>query len=136
MPGDKFEYGSRFLYAEDLLHGGEFKRVRVEIAAYHAEGTMKAATGKTIDKPVIRFKDRDKMLVLCKSNRSMITTVTGEQPGPNWIGKVVNLEVREVPAFGEQVLAIRVMPTNGTVIRKRLKEMLGVKAVFKKEGQS
>lgn len=129
----KHEYGSRFLYAEDLLHGGEYKTVTVTISKVYEPGTLTAANGKKVDKAVIEFDGRQKMLVLCNSNRLMIVTATGEQFGSSWVGKQITLQPRIVNAFGEEVLAIRVIPSVGTVIRKRQKEMLGRKAIFNKE---
>lgn len=124
----KEDYGSRFLYSENLLSGGKYHSPTLTISAYHPPGSLISADKKPIMKPTIGFDGRDKMLVLCKTNVSILIAVTGEQPGEKWIGKSCRLEVRIVDAFGEQVTALRVMPPQGCMIRKALLARLGSKA--------
>ena len=125
-------YGPEFLYSEDLLKGGEYLAPEVEISEVHPPGTVKCQKGrKTIeDKWTIGFKGAKKMLVLCKTNKTVIHTVTGEEPGPNWIGKKITLEVRIIDSFSKKEPAIRVIPPAGTMLRRKTIEMLGTKAVF------
>lgn len=127
----KENYGSRFLYAEDLLVDGEFRTAKVTIDKFHSGGTLQAADGKLVDKPAISFAGRDKILVLCKTNASILHFVTGQQPGDKWVGHQITLQVRIVEAFGELVPAIRVIPPAGCPIRKQLIKRLGTKAEWK-----
>lgn len=123
-------YGSRFLYAEDLLVGGEFRTVELTISEYHEPGTLKSADGRLIDKPTIGFEGKSKLLVLCKTNASVIHFATGEPAGPKWIGHKITLQPRLVEAFGEDVVALRVMPPQGCTIRKSIVKRLGKRAVW------
>ena len=127
---DKRAYGSGFMYAEDLLQGGKFHTVTVEIAEVHEPGTLKSADGKLIDKYVIGFKGKEKRLCLAKTNVAIIHLVTGEQPGEGWIGKRITLQAREVKAFGANTLALRVIPPTGTPLRRTLYERMGKEAVY------
>ena len=129
----KFEYGSDYLYAEDLLQNGLFQTVTVEISEVIPPGTIKAANKKFVDKPILRFAGKAKQLVVGTTNMSVIHLITGHPPGPAWIGKKITLQVRVVDAFGGQVIAIRVVPPSGTPLRKSLIERLGTKAVFRGE---
>lgn len=122
----KQDYGQEFLYAENLLSKGEYQTVRVKIAEVIEPNRLRSANGKPIEKYVIKFEGKSKMLVLCKTNESVLHFVCGGGP-PEWIGKEVTLAVREVEAFGEQVVAIRVMPV-GVKIRKGLMKRLGTPA--------
>lgn len=128
---DKFEYGSGFLYAEDLLIKGQFQTVRVEIEDAIPPGRIKAANGKVVDRWVLKFAGKDKLLALCDTNVRIVHLMTGDPPGPAWHGKAITLQVRVVEAFGDNVIAIRVVPPNGTPIRKALLKRLGTKAVYK-----
>lgn len=127
---DKESYGSRFLYSENLLINGEFKSPVVEISEVHSPGTIKSADGRVIDKWTIGFKGKSKLLVLCKTNASLIHFLTGYEPGDGWIGGKIKIQARIVKAFGEDTTAIRVMPEPGTTLRKKLIEGLGKPAIF------
>lgn len=124
-------YGSRFLYSEDLLHKQQYMDANVIVQEVFEPGSLKAADGRVIDKWTLRFEGKEKMLVIGKTNTSIIHHIVGEPPGPEWIGKQIRLQVREVEAFGEIVPAIRVMPPNGCMIRRSLIKRLGKKAVWK-----
>lgn len=117
-----------FLYAEDLIAGGKFHDAVVEIESVAAPNTTKASDGRAVDKWVLSFKGKDKRLVLCKTNVSILKFVTGEQPGDGWVGKSIRLQARIVDAFGSETTAIRVVPPVGVSIRKKLIERLGRKA--------
>mgnify|MGYP000459922436 CR=1 FL=1 len=128
----KTDYGTGYLYAEDLLVGGQFRTAPVTISEVVPPGTLRAANGKTIDKPVVRFEGKAKALCLCKTNASIIHIVTGETMGPGWVGKTITLQARTFPAFGEKnTLGIRVIPPVGTALRRKLAERLGAAAVWK-----
>jgi hypothetical protein len=127
---DKQEFGTEYLYSENLLANGKYQTVQVEIESYIEPNTVRSADKKLIDKPILKFKGKSKMLVLCKTNQVLIICSTGEQPGPIWIGKKITLQVREVDAFGEIVSAIRVIPPNGVKVRKNVLKRLGKEAVW------
>lgn len=129
----KENFGSRFLYAEDLLINEKFQSPTVEISEVHEPGTLKSADNRVIDKWAICFANKEKMLVLCKTNVSIVRFVTGELPGNGWVGKSIKIEARVVKAFGSDTTAIRVIPPVGTTLRKKLIEGLGRKAEFKKQ---
>lgn len=116
-------YGSQYLYAEDLLSDGKFKSVEVEISELHEPGTLKKADGGTVDKPALSFKGATKKLVLCKTNIALIKFAVGDADAAKWIGKKIRLVVRLVDAFGSKVTAIRVWPS--VSIRKGLVKYLG-----------
>jgi len=75
---EKESYGSAYLYSEDLLTEGKFRKVDVTIEAIHEAGTLTKAGGGKIDKPAISFVGAKKMLVLCKCNQSLMKYATGE----------------------------------------------------------
>lgn len=132
MTGNKKDYGSAYLYAEDLLSGGEYRTISVEIAEVIQPNTQTAANGKRIDKYILRFKGKEKLLVLCKTNAAMIRYATGDAL-ENSVGKSITLQPRIVSAFGDEVVAIRVLPPPGMKIRRSLNQRLGTKAVWGKQ---
>jgi len=125
-------YGTAYLYSEDFLTGGEYKTVTVEIEHVHPPGSLKAADKKPIDKWTLGFKGKDKMLVLCKTNCTVIHCINGNPPGNAWIGQTLTLQVRIVESFGDMTTAIRVMPPNGCMVRPKVIKRLGQKAVWTK----
>lgn len=120
-----------FVYAEDLLRGGEYITATVTISAVWAPNTEERADGQLIDKWVLAFEGSTKRLALCKTNVRVLQYITGEQPGDDWIGRTIQIQPREVQAFGETVIALRVVPPTGTKIRKAVADKLGRKAVWK-----
>lgn len=128
---NKENFGTEYLYAENLLGGGKFQTVQVEIESVIEPNTIKSADGKLIDKPILTFVGKAKRLVLCKTNQTIVICSTGEQPGPAWIGKKITLQARVVDAFGDQVLAIRVIPPSGVKVRKNVLKRLGTEAIWK-----
>ena len=129
----KHDYGSRFLYAEDLLINREYKTPQVTISEVHEPNTLKAANGRTIEKWTIGFEGKNKLLVLCKTNASIIHFLTGNAPGPDWIGCQVTLGARIVDAFGAKTTAIRVLPPVGATLRKTIIDRIGKPAVFEEQ---
>lgn len=125
-------YGTGYLYSEDLLAGGEYKTVVVEISNVFPPKSLRTADGKTIDKWTLSFAGKDKRLVLCKTNATVIHCINGNPPGDAWKGQKLTLQVRIVESFGDIVTAIRVMPPNGCMIRKNVIKRLGKKAVWRK----
>lgn len=123
-------YGSRFLYSEDLLHKQQYMDAHVTIAEVIPPNTLQTADKRPIDKWTLRFEGKEKMLVLCKTNASIVHHIVGDAPGKAWIGQQIKLQVRIVEAFGEMVTAIRVIPPTGCMIRKSLIKRLGKKAVW------
>lgn len=133
---DKKAFGSGFLYAEDLIRGGEFIEAKVVIESFVEAGVEKAANGKLIDKPIIGFKGAEKRLVLNATNVSVLKYVTGEQPGEGWVGKQITLQARLVDGFsGSKEFGLRVMPPIGATMRRNLLKRIGEKAVLTKEKQ-
>lgn len=130
----KQEYGSEYLYAEDVLSGGEYKTISVEIEEVIPPDTLTAANGKRIDKYTLRFKGKSKMLVLCKTNAAIIRYATGDAL-EHAAGKSITLQPRIVKAFGDEVVAIRVLPPPGVKIRRSLNERLGAKAIWQQPTQ-
>ena len=116
-------YGSAFLYAEDLLSDGKFAKAVVTIEAIHEPGTIQRADKQFVDKRAISFAGKSKMLVLCKTNDSLMKYATGDADPAKWVGKKITIVVRIVDAFGARVPAIRVWPT--VPIRKGLVKFLG-----------
>jgi hypothetical protein len=123
---EKESYGQEFLYAENLLAKGAYQTVKVRIAEVIEPNKLRRADGKMIEKPTLRFECKNKMLVLCKTNESVLHFVCGGGPA-EWVGKEVTLAVRDVDQFGEIGPAIRVMPV-GVKIRKHLMKRLGTPA--------
>jgi len=125
-------YGTAYLYSEDFLTAGEYKTCSLEIEKVHPPGTIKTAEKKFIDKWTLGFKGKDKMLVLCKTNCTIIHCINGNPPSDAWIGQRITLQVRIVESFGDMVTAIRVMPPTGCMVRKNVIKRLGQKAVWTK----
>ena len=126
---DKESFGSHYLYAESLLSGGEFRTVTVTIEQVIPPNTLTAANGKLIDKYTLKFVGKDKLLVLCATNVAMVTFCCGEQLD-RCVGKTITLQPRYIKAFGDDVVAIRVMPQPGVKVRRSILQRLGTKATW------
>jgi hypothetical protein len=132
---DKKEFGSAYLYAEDLIRDGNYIDVTVTIESVIPPNTIKAANGKMIGHDTLKFVGKDKLLVLCaKVNQRILAIATGESQAEKWPGHKITLQVRIVDSFGEKVPAIRILPPQGAMIRKSLRERLGTKASLKNGG--
>jgi hypothetical protein len=132
---DKKEYGSAYLYAEDLIRDGNYIDATVTIESVIPPNTIKAANGKMIGHDTLKFVGKDKLLVLCaKVNQRILAIATGESQAEKWPGHKITLQVRIVDSFGEKVPAIRILPPQGAMIRKSLRERLGTKASLKNGG--
>ena len=129
---DKKEFGSAYLYAEDLIRDGNYIDATVTIESVISPNTIKAANGKMIGHDTLKFVGKDKLLVLCaKVNQRILSIATGESQAEKWPGHKITLQVRIVDSFGEKVPAIRILPPQGAMIRKSLRERLGTKASLK-----
>ena len=96
-----FDY--RFISGEDLIE----KDVTLTIKAV---GIDEAFNGhKQEDVVVISFEETEKMMVLNKTNAKTITKRTGTVNVEDWKGFQLRLTCETVSAFGQQVLAIRVV---------------------------
>jgi len=132
LMSDKKEYGSAYLYAEDLIRDGNYIDATVTIESVIPPNTIKAANGKMIGHDTLKFVGKDKLLVLCaKVNQRILAIATGESQAEKWPGHKITLQVRIVDSFGEKVPAIRILPPQGAMIRKSLRERLGTKASLK-----
>jgi hypothetical protein len=132
MSATKTDYGTGYLYSEDFLAGGEYKTVVVEVDQVFPPGTLESADRKKIDKWTLSFVGKEKRLVLCKTNVTVIHCINGNPPGDAWKGQKLTLQVRIVESFGDMVTAIRVIPPTGCLVRKNVVKRLGTKAVWKK----
>lgn len=124
---DNDQYGSRFLYSEDLIIGGEYAKPTLEISEVYERNTIPSVKneGSFIDQRVISFKGKSKLLGINHNMERVLQAVTGEPFGKGWIGKKVRLEVREIIHKGKPSPAIRVMPIVGQLLRPNLIISLG-----------
>lgn len=105
----KTELGPEYLHAEDLLRDGKWSESTAVIAEIVPPGTVKAADGKIIDKPIVRFEKTAKQLVLGKINERLIKCALGTAKVAEWVGKPVTLYAAGGDWFGQQnVAAIRI----------------------------
>jgi hypothetical protein len=129
---DKKEYGSAYLYAEDLIRDGNYIDATVTIESVIPGGTIKAANGKIIPHDTLKFKGTEKLFVICaKVNQRILAIASGEAQPEKWPGHKITLQVRIVDSFGEKVPALRILPPQGAIIRKSLRDRLGTKASLK-----
>lgn len=129
---DKQEYGGAYLYAEDLIRGGDYVDATVTIEQVIPPNTITTQGKKLIPHHTLKFVGKDKLFVLCaKVNQRLLPIVTGEAQPEKWVGHKITLQVRIVEAFGSQVPALRIVPPAGTLIRKSLKDRMGKKASLK-----
>ena len=91
------DYYGEYLKAEDVKQD-----IQVKISGVEPE---------TIDgeqKLVVRFHELRKTLVLNKTNKDRIKSITGSSETSNWTGKVITLTTEKVQFKGETVPALRV----------------------------
>lgn len=99
------------IFSSDLFHHltaemiGAGRSVTLTIADVKTEKLQ--AGKKTQEKPVMSFRERDKTLVLNKTNARALAAVLGPETD-HWRGARVTLTTETVEAFGQMVLAIRV----------------------------
>ena len=114
------------LHAEDLIAGGKLHKPTLEIAEVFPPGSvLNRSQNKAFELWAVKFKGRNKTLVLCVTNQRVIQIVTGEAPGEKWIGKKITIAARSIDSFGSRDIAIRVLPPVGTPIRQSILKHLG-----------
>lgn len=129
----KFDLGSEYLKSSDLLIDGVFKAFSLTIDEFFPSGSLVGGDKKRIDKPVISFKEAKKRMILNSTSQQVLHLVSGTADGTKTPGTKVMIEAREVEAFGERCLGLRLMPAAKMVIPRGLKKRLGNKPVW--EGQ-
>lgn len=88
------------------------KDATLTIKVVQAPNTIKAADGKTIDRPVVYFEETDKGFILNKTNARSIGLSHGNEMD-DWVGKKVTLFATSTDAFGKKnVPCVRVRPMN------------------------
>lgn len=96
-------FPSKWLKAADLMG----KEITVTIASVRMEDVGDEAT-----KPVVYFQNKERGLVLNKTNANNISILYGPDTD-NWVGKPITLYPAWVDFQGRSVEAIRVRPTAG-----------------------
>ncbi len=87
------------------------KDASLTIAGYDRPDTIKSADKKLIDKPILRFQETDKGLILNKTNARTIGLAHGNEMD-EWTGKKVTLFATTCEAFGDRVPCVRIRPIN------------------------
>ena len=96
-----FDY--RFISGEDLLE----KDVTLTIKAVGIDEAFNGHSKE--DVVVVSFDETEKLMVLNKTNAKFITKRTGTVNVEEWKGFKIRLTCETVSAFGQQVLAVRVV---------------------------
>ena len=107
----------------DLLHPSKYlkgaelmgKTVTVVIDGIDPRAPLKKTDGSTEYRPLLRFKGKDKLMVLNKTNAQAIAKMHGSEVR-KWIGKSIRLRAERVTAFGKDWDALRVVPDKGKAI--------------------
>lgn len=80
------------------------------ITGYDKPGDIKSADNRVIDKPILRFKETDKGLILNKTNARAIGIAFGNEMD-GWAGEKITLFATTCEAFGEKnTPCVRVRP--------------------------
>lgn len=98
MSDDKREYGSDWLYAEDLLKGGVWTEATVEVTEYVEKNTLTAANKKKVDKPAIRVGKTGKLLALPPTNQRTIRMLIGDRDLSKVVGQKITIYAAMVPS--------------------------------------
>lgn len=101
---------SALLHPSDFLKWQEFrgKDVTLTISDVIPRQELKMRGGRSETRPVLRFKETEKKLVLCKTNTNSIAKVLGTEVR-KWIDKKITLYPDPSVRFGkEEVGGIRV----------------------------
>jgi hypothetical protein len=93
-------FPSKYLQAQDAVPA------RTVTLRGITQETMKNRDGKDETKPVLRFDEFQKGMVLNKTNAATLSALFGKETD-NWIGERVTLGTEDVPAFGEIQPALR-----------------------------
>ena len=86
----------------------ESKKI-VKVKSFDLAVKIMGEGGRSEEKPVIYF-EKEKPMILNRTNAKAITTALGSPYYEDWIGKSLELFVSNVKAFGELVAAVRVRP--------------------------
>ena len=104
----------------------EGAHVEVEIESVADPDTETDASGKLIDKAILKFKAKKKRLILNKTNYRVLKGLFTD--ATKWVGKKVRLQRRYFEAFGiKNEIGIRIIPPDGTPIPKSVRDNLGTK---------
>ena len=118
-------YEGNFLDALDLPEG---VLVPVTIDSMAEPGAEKDAADKPIKQAILRFKGKQKRLILNKTNYRNLKAMFG-LPVSKWIGQSIQLQRRYLDAsrgFGvNNTLCIRIVPPIGTPILKSAANFMG-----------
>ena len=88
------------------------KDATLTIASVTPPNEEKASDGKVIDRPIIRFEETDKGLIINKTNAKTIGLAHGNEMD-DWTGKKITLFATTTDAFGKKnVPCVRVRPMN------------------------
>ena len=120
---------SEYLQAEDLLVNRKYVTAKVTISEFIPGGTVRGQDTKLIQNPMVAFQGKAKRLILNKTNQSVLHVMTGlgVESGAQWVGHQIVLHPRIIPG---NMLAIRIIPPNGTPLRKGVIKHLGEPAVW------
>ena len=116
-----------FIYADNLVRDGKWLTPTVTIEHVHLKGTVQGADKRLVDKPCVKFKGSDKMLVLNATNESLLRLQFGSSDYKQWEGQKIVLEPRMIAeAFGERdVPVIRVLLPDDIPVPFRLRKHIG-----------
>lgn len=97
------EYIGAYSFAPD-----EAKKI-VKIKDFNTSVKITGEAGREEERPVIYF-EKEKPMILNRTNAKAITTALGSPYYEDWIGKAIEIYVAPVKAFGSLVDAVRVRP--------------------------
>lgn len=106
MPNINDAFPSKFLKASDL--GGQEPIVTIDRVDFEAVGRSREM------KAVVYFANKQKGLVLNKTNATKIATVTGTSMTEEWHGHRIRLFATETEFGGDTVDCIRVKPATNS----------------------
>lgn len=86
---------------------GKFLRAGVTIRSI-SEGSVRLEDGSTATKLIVHFEDKQKGMVLNKTNNRALIKRFGWDTN-NWIGKKLSLLPKTIPAFGKMVDTIQII---------------------------
>lgn len=91
-------------------------RVKLTIANVTMEDIGGGGRGGTQSKPCLHFKEKDKTLILNKTNAVEIAQKLGPETD-NWRGAVVTLVAPVIDAFGKQRRAVRIFEVQPAAVK-------------------
>jgi len=106
---DKYNHVD-LLHPSKYLKGAELmgKTVTVVIDGIDPRAELKKTDGTTEKRPLLRFKGKEKMMVLNRTNAQTIARMHGTEV-KKWISKSIKLRAESVRAFGKDWDALRVV---------------------------